>query len=206
MVVVGLLRFDPRTSFSEAGSFPIRRRTASRTLACPLASMLFLRASMMLMTFGVSPLGVSISTSGARCSIFACTSSCTARAYSFGIFSGRNLPDCCSIRSTASFTASASAFASTKTLDYVAHRHSGGSSISPFLWAVMPTRCSRPCMMSWPTAIFLVLAKASPQNGVPLVGFIAVRQKVVRLLEITAVDLIEIDKSRHVDGVLRFEF
>ena len=48
---------------------------------------------MMLMTFGVSPLAVSISTSGARCSIFACTSSCTARAYSFGILSGWNFPE-----------------------------------------------------------------------------------------------------------------
>ena len=47
----------------------------------------------MLMTLGNSPFAVSISTSGARCSTFACTSSRTARAYSFGIFSGWNLPE-----------------------------------------------------------------------------------------------------------------
>jgi hypothetical protein len=44
-----------------------------------------------------------------------------------------------------------------------------------------------------------------PQPGVAFVGFIAIRKQVIRLLEIAAVDFIEIDKPRHVDGVFGFE-
>jgi hypothetical protein len=39
------------------------------------------------------------------CSILACTSSCAARAYSFGIFRGSNLPECSSMRFTGSLMA-----------------------------------------------------------------------------------------------------
>ena len=44
------------------------------------------------------------------------------------------------------------------------------------------------------------------QHGVTFVGFIAIWQKIVGLFEIAAVDLVQIDKRLHVDGVLGFEF
>ena len=47
-------------------ALPMRLRTESLTFVCPFACMLFLSASMMLTTLGVSRFSVWISTSGAR--------------------------------------------------------------------------------------------------------------------------------------------
>ena len=44
------------------------------------------------------------------------------------------------------------------------------------------------------------------EDDVAFIGSVTIRQKVVGLLEIAAVDLVPINESRHVDGVLCFEF
>ena len=56
-----------------------------------------------------------------------------------------------------------------------------------------------------PDCHFLRLGKRISQNRIAFIGLIAIWQKVVGLLEIAAVDLVEIDKPHHVDGVLGFE-
>ena len=41
-----------------------------------------------------------------------------------------------------------------------------------------------------------------PKHGIAFVSFVAIRQKVIGLLEIAAVDFVPINEPRHVDGVL----
>src|SRR6476620_3838885 len=41
-----------------------------------------------------------------------------------------------------------------------------------------------------------------PKHGVAFVSFVTIRQKVIGLLEIAAVDLVPVNEPRHVDGVL----
>ena len=95
---------------SPCGCFPIRFRTASRILAWPCFCILCLRASIMLMTGAIGLPSAAISTSGARCSTFAFTSSWMARAYSSGIFSGSKRPLIRLINSLAKVTDSVSGF------------------------------------------------------------------------------------------------
>ena len=45
-----------------------------------------------------------------------------------------------------------------------------------------------------------------PEHGVTFLSFVAIWQKIVRLLKIAAVDLVPINEPRHVDGVRGFEF
>ena len=52
----------------------------------------------------------------------------------------------------------------------------------------------------------LGFSEGIPQDGVAFIGFVTIRQKVIGLLEIAAVDLVPINEPRHVDGVLGFEF
>ena len=75
----------------------------------------------------------------------------------------------------------------------------------PFLWAVIPTRCSRSMHDELSDCHLLGFGERIPKDGVAFVGFITIGQKVVRLLEVAAVDLVPIDKPRHVDGVLGFK-
>src|SRR4029079_2827843 len=56
-----------------------------------------------------------------------------------------------------------------------------------------------------PDCRFARPSKRVSQNSIAFIDLIAVWQKVVRLLEITGIDLVEIDKPRHVDGVLSFQ-
>ena len=55
-------------------------------------------------------------------------------------------------------------------------------------------------------ATFLRFGKGIAEDGVTFVRFVTIRQKVIGLLEIAAVDLVPINEPRHVDGVLGFEF
>ena len=57
-----------------------------------------------------------------------------------------------------------------------------------------------------PDCHLLGLGERISKDSVTLVGFVTIRQKVVRLFEIATVDLVPINKPRHVDGVLGFEF
>src|SRR6476660_4821822 len=45
-----------------------------------------------------------------------------------------------------------------------------------------------------------------PEHGIAFVSFVTIRQKVVRLLKIAAVDLVPVNEPRHVDGVFGLKF
>src|SRR5262245_47588450 len=52
----------------------------------------------------------------------------------------------------------------------------------------------------------LSLSECVTEYRVAFVSLVAIRKQIVGLLEIAAVDLVQIDKGLHVDGVLGFEF
>ena len=52
----------------------------------------------------------------------------------------------------------------------------------------------------------LRFGKSISKDSVALVGLVTIRQKVVGLFEIAAVDLVPVNEPRHVDSVLGFEF
>ena len=52
----------------------------------------------------------------------------------------------------------------------------------------------------------MVVKRFADRPYVAFVSFVTIRQKVVGLLEVAAVDFVPINKPRHVYGVLGFEF
>ena len=70
----------------------------------------------------------------------------------------------------------------------------------------MPTRCSRPLHDELTDGDLLRFGKSTPKHDVAFVSFVTIRQKVVGLLEVAAVDFVPINKPRQVYGVLGFEF